>query len=175
MNRAIYTLLIVSAVIMTNGSFAQQHPAKTQEKATGKNENDGKKFYLPYVYLGNSNYRGGQIKKAEFDALLKQGLTAHDTLGNKYKVIGFEFSYGEKSLYEDSIGNNIVVTDYLTEYCPGNTVTPAITSSIYSRTKPGDSVYFDGIKVLKYISNSAQTAPASDATLGIGMKFAIVK
>jgi hypothetical protein len=167
-------LMLVCTMATTAKSYAQQHAAK-EENAAKKPAATGKKFILPYVYLGNSQYKGGQIRKEDFDALLKLGLTAHDSLGNRYKVVGFEFSYGEKSLYEDSIGNNMVVTDYLTEFCPGDTVTQAVSSSIYQRTKPGDSAYFDGIRVLKYLGNSSQTVPAKETTLGMGMKFAIIK
>jgi len=172
MNRTICILLLAYSMIMNIDLLAQQHPAeKTDNTPAGKHV----KFILPYVYLGNSSYKGGPIRKDDFNKLLKQGLTAHDSLGNKYKVIGFEFSYGEKSLYEDSIGNNIVVTDYLTEYCYGDTLTAGIAASIYDRTKAGDSAYFDKIKVLKYINNSNETVPAGDATLGISMKFALTR
>ena len=155
---------------------AQQKTAgKKEVKQVEKSAPAGKKVLLPYVYLGNSTYKSGAIQKKVFDDLLKQGLTAHDSLGNKYKVTGFEFSYGERSLYEDSLGTPMIVTDYLTEYCTGNTVTPGIAASLPDRTKAGDSVYFDGIRVLKYLNNSTETVPANETTLGMGMKFGIIK
>lgn len=175
MKNITYILLLVCLPVLSIVAVGQQPAGKTDSGKPAAKTAPAVKHYLPYVYLGTSNYRGGAIKKSEFDQLLKQGLTARDTFGNNYKVIGFEFSYGEKSLYEDSVGNNIVLTDYLTEFCHGDTVTPAISSTIYDRTKPGDSVYFDGIKVLKYIGNTKETVPYADATLGMGMKFWITR
>jgi hypothetical protein len=101
-----------------------------------------------HAYLGTSDYSGGLISKRDFDKYLKQGLTAKDSLGNMYKVNGFMFSYGERNLYEDSLGNLMVLTDYLTEWCAGDTVTPAISNNLFSRTKPGDTAYIDQIRVL---------------------------
>ena len=175
MRRITYILLLVCVSVLTTATFAQQPKGKTDKNNPAVKSEPPRGHYLPFVYLGSSNYRGGPIRKSEFDNLLKQGLTARDTFGNRYRVLGFEFSYGEKSLYEDSVGNSIVLTDYLTEFCPGDTVTPAVSSSIYDRTKAGDSVYFDGIKVLKYIGNSKETVPQADATLGMGMKFVITR
>ena len=99
------------------------------------------------AYLGRSSMSDGLIPKRTFDSLLKQGLTAKDSLGNLYKVSGFTFGYGERNLYEDSIGNMMVLTDYLTEYCPGDTISLAMSRNIFYKTKPGDTAYFDNIKV----------------------------
>lgn len=98
--------------------------------------------------LGHSEASGGKIPKSVFDSLLKQGITAKDSLGNLFQVQGFYFSYGERSLYEDSIGNLIVMTDYLTEFCPGDTISSAIAHTLFTRTKRGDTAYFDNIKVI---------------------------
>ncbi|MGZ7142769.1 hypothetical protein ACXWOE_10135, partial [Streptococcus pyogenes] len=64
------------------------------------------------------------------------------------RVAGFIFNYKERNIYEDSVGNIIPVTDLLMEYCPGDTLTPAISASIYQRTKRGDTAYFDDIRVV---------------------------
>ena len=116
-----------------------------------KKEDDGKaKVSAPKVihaYLGQSAYSSGTISKRDFDTYLKQGLSAKDSMDNSYKVKAFTFTYAERNLYEDSIGNLMILTDYLSEFCSGDTVTTAISNNIYYKTKPGDTAYFDNIKV----------------------------
>lgn len=119
-----------------------------------------KKVYYPVV-LGLSDRSGGTIPKQLFDSLLRQGVRAQDTAG---QVSGFMFNYKERNIYEDSVGNIIVLTDLLTEYCPGDTLTPGISNSIYLRTKKGDTAYFDNIRL---------TLPGKGEVPGKGMKFVI--
>jgi hypothetical protein len=130
---------------------------------------DKKKLFLPQAYLGNSEYYNGAIKKDVLSNLLKQGLTSKDAAGNKYKVTGFEFAYSERALYEDSIGNLQVLVDYMFEYCPGDTLSPGVSSVIYDRFKVGDTVFFNRIHVLKPNSGSGEVVS------GKGMKFVITK
>lgn len=99
------------------------------------------------VYLGNSGISEGPVTKTQFDALILTGLTSRDTSGTPAKVEGFTFTYVERSIYEDSVGNLIPVTDYLTEYCAGDTLSPAIKAGLSDRTKAGDTVIIDRIKV----------------------------
>lgn len=108
---------------------------------------DEKKPSVMYAYLGRSAVRDGKLSKKVFDSLLKQGITAKDSIGNTYKIDGFMFSYGERVLYEDSVGNLMVLTDMITEYCPGDTLSPALKRSMFSRTKAGDTAYIDDVKV----------------------------
>ncbi len=98
-------------------------------------------------YLGGSGLYGGPISKRLFDSYLSQGLIAKDSMGNQYKVDGFTFGYAERNLYEDSVGNLMVLTDYLSEFCPGDSVSAAISNNIYHKTKPGDTAYFENVKV----------------------------
>ena len=140
-----------------------------------------KKLFVPPVYLGNSDYSDGPIKKTLFDSLLKQGLKSHDSLGNIYRVIGFDFSYAERNLYEDSVANLIVLTDFSSEYCPGDTISADISrstensESIYKRTKGGDTVYFDHIRLSVLPGNKILSANDTLPVLGKGMKFVIIK
>ena len=164
-----------------------------QEKTN--NGKDAKPAFMPPVFLGRSDYKGGPIKNATFNALLKQGLTCHDSLGNKYRVIGFDFGYNERKIYEDSVGNLIAVMDFSSEHCKGDTLSAELSTtrntiiadhldgdpdasdvskSIYERTKPGDTVYFDHIMVAKYI-NAKETLPDTKAVKGRNMKFYFVK
>jgi len=122
---------------------------------------------LLFPYLGNSNYSEGFIPKRAFDSLLKQRITARDSNGNSYKVTGFTFSYGERNLYEDSIGNLMMLTDYFSEYCVGDTITPAIRYMLNdNRTKAGDTAYIESIKVILSEGRTLRTK---------GMKFILTK
>jgi hypothetical protein len=166
MNRTVNIFLLVFLLAIGLNLLAQQ---KTKGKAT----NVAGKLLLPNTYLGRSEHSGGPIQKGTFDELLKQGVTAHDSMGNKYKVVGFQFSYAERNVYEDSAGNLQMVMDYAYEYCPGDTVTSTIAASICERTKPGDTLYFDRVSVVKISKNSTQ--PESESFAARGMKFYIVK
>ncbi|MCD6062092.1 MAG: hypothetical protein K0R82_3 [Flavipsychrobacter sp.] len=100
------------------------------------------------VYLGRSAITdGSKVSKKTFDSLLKQGLTSRDSLGSPYSVDGFALTYGERNLYEDSIGNLMWITDHLVEYCMGDSLTTFLLNNITERSKPGDTVYFDQITV----------------------------
>jgi len=122
-------------------------PAKTVEKpavATYKN------YTTPIaVYLGHSSITGGTVPKQEFDSLLKEGLWGKDSSGVEYKVTGFNFNYAERNIYEDSTGGPMVLTDYMMEPCIGDTVDAIIAATIYKRTKAGDTVFIDQLKLLR--------------------------
>lgn len=157
-------LLVFFAVTL----WAQQKKTqKTQEKVADNSIGQKKPKYKPIpVYLGHSGINGGQISKTLFDSLLKQGLTSVDSAGVVYPVLNFIFNYAERNLYEDSIGNLVMLTDYMLEYCPGDTLTSDISSTIYQRTKSGDTLYFDRIIVKR---------PDSTEASGTSMKFEISK
>lgn len=97
------------------------------------------------VFLGRSTLSGGAISKRAFDSLAGQGLRL---AGNNGTVSSFQFIYAERSLYEDSVGNPLITTDYLTEYCYGDTLSASIREGLKDRTKPGDTAYFDQIRIL---------------------------
>ncbi len=170
MDRTVKILLLVVLVAFGLNLWAQQ---KAGAKADGKGKSTSN-ILLPTVYLGKSDYSGGNIRKDDFDRLLKQGLTSRDSAGNKYKVMSFDFNYVERELYEDSIGNLKIMADVYFEYCPGDTISGNIAASIYDRVKAGDTIYVDRVKVAKYLNKSMK---ATD-TLVIGakgMKFVITK
>lgn len=161
MKRIVNTILIVGLMLVTIRLWA----------AAGNGEQKGKtplahKQPPVYTYLGNSVMNGGAVPKATFDALLKQGLHAKDSLGGVCTIVSFDFNYVERNLYEDSAGKLMVVPDYLLEHCFGDTITKDIAASIYDRTKEGDTTYFDNIVV---------TRPDGSPGMGKSMKFTITK
>lgn len=148
MKRILNILLVTSLVFFAVVLWAQdanKKDAKVPEK---------KKLPKVAVYLGHSNLTGGKISKTLFDSLLKQGLTSKDSSGNDYKVVNFMFTYAELNLYEDSVGKLMFMTDYRSEFCPGDTITENIAGSLYQRTKVGDTLYFDQITVRRASDNA---------------------
>lgn len=100
------------------------------------------------VYLGKSNYRDTTISERKFDELLREGLTSRDSLGNEYRVLSYLLTYGERNLYEDSVGNLMMLTDLLTHPCDSGAKPPGfLLQNIIERSKPGDTVYFDQVTV----------------------------
>src|SRR5690606_4284150 len=90
---AIYLLMISAGICL---------PALAQK---GKKESSGKAVPAMQAYLGKSDFYEGKISKENFDSLLRQGIMVRDSSGNEYPVHGFYFNYAERNLYEDSVGN----------------------------------------------------------------------
>ncbi|MCD6013553.1 MAG: hypothetical protein K0Q79_3415 [Flavipsychrobacter sp.] len=176
MVRTVKFLFLLSMAAACLNLWAQQKkPNGKPAIAKTEGSEQHKKILLPTVYLGKSDYSGGPIKTEEFNKLLKQGLTSRDSLGNKYKVLGFGFNYAERALYEDSIGNAKIMVDILYEFCPGDTITSNVSASIYERIKPGDTVYIERVTVVKYLPKSNKVQPDADAIGAKGLKCVIVK
>ncbi len=145
MKKTILLLLaVISLVAVVYEQSSAQQVIATFDKDPRKDSVNKKVVTYP-VLLGSSDLSGGVISKQLFDSLLHQGLRPQDP---EARVAGFLFNYMERNIYEDSVGNIIPVTDLLMEYCPGDTLTTAISSSIYYRTKRGDTAYFDDIRVV---------------------------
>ena len=192
MYRTISLLLLILLIITGFNLQAQQ---KKPDDKSAQNNKKNTHIFKPPVFLGHSEYTGGPIKKEVFNNLMKQGLISKDSLGNRYRIVEFDFGYAERNLYEDSVGNLVAMMDYLSEHCPGDTLPVDITQtkhteisnyldgdpdsgdvsrSIYNRAKPGDTLYFDKIQVAKYIS-ATQSLPDTSAILARSLKFWIVK
>lgn len=133
--------------------FAQNPKAAGDSKPVAGRKDTSSIPFIP-VYLGQSQYKGGPIPKAKFDELLHHGITSKDSLGNKYNIIGFMFTYVERNLYEDSVGKLMIVPDYIAEYCEGDTIGVDISTSLYERIKQNDTVYFDNITLRKQADGS---------------------
>ena len=173
MNRTVKILLPILLLVAAINLLAQQ-------KTVGKNDKQsklvsGKKVFMPPVYLGNYQCSGGPLKKAELEQLLHHQLTSKDADGTKYKILEFTFTYAEAQMYEDSIGNPLFTTDYASEYCPGDTVSASISANMPSRLKPGDSVFFDRIKIVRYAKNGTGTMPDTTAFEGKPFKCYVTR
>ncbi len=160
MNRRL--LFFAAIALLFTTAYAQRKPAK--DKASTKPVAAPSKPVMEVAIGRSSNWSGGVIPKSEFDAIAPQGLRIKN--GQGAFIEGFSFTYGERNMYEDSAGNAKPVTDYLTEYCMGDTLSPIISHTIASRTKPGDTAYYDDIHI-----RLADGKPA----LGKSMKFVITR
>jgi hypothetical protein len=159
-NRKFKTLAIPVLVIMLVAGIALNVWAEEQ-----KDKEKSKPKPIP-VFLGRTDIFDGKIPKKIFDSLLKQGLTSKDSLGRAFKVDGFLLTYGERNLYEDSIGRPLVITDLLSEVCYGDTLRRELLENILDRSKAGDTVYFDQITVI---------SPEGKGAHGRGMRLIIGK
>ncbi len=159
MKRMTFLLLMLITLFAGAYQVSAQQVIATFDKDPRK-DTVSRKITYPVV-LGASQLSGGNIGKQVFDSLLQQGLYARDS---GHKVAGFIFNYKERNIYEDSVGNIIPVTDLLMEYCPGNVLTPGVAATIYTRTKRGDTAFFDDIRVI---------LPDGKEGRGRGMKFVI--
>lgn len=116
-----------------------------------------KKASRPLVYLGTTDFSGGIITRNDFLNNVKQGITSKDETGNLLKVVGFNFIYAERRLFEDSAGNMAFQTDYSYEACIGDTLNPIISSSMNNLLKGGDTVFFSQVMVQRKIGNEIDT------------------
>jgi len=141
-------ILFIALLVLTAISIKAQTEKKEAEEKHIKID----RTRFP-VYLGHSKLSGGPISKALFDSLLKQGVTASDSAGHPFKVEGFMLTYAEVKLYEDSVGTLFLNSDYHEEYCPGDTLTSFLAhdeyGNLFDRTKTGDTVYFDRVKLIR--------------------------
>lgn len=143
-------LVLLLLLLVAAGLWAQ-----TKDKKAVK----PKVYHVP-VYLGRSGVTdGSKLSKHLFDSLLLQGLVARDTTNTNYTVDGFAFTYAERNLYEDSVGQLMWLTDFLTEYCYGDTLSTFLQGNITGRSKPGDTVYFDNITLRNSEGKGASGRP----------------
>lgn len=159
MKKAVYLLTLLLSLGVVYSVYAQKEQKDDKEKKK-------KKVYKVPVYLGNTNIKDTAIPHYVFDSLLATKITARDSNGSAYQIHGYLFTYGERNLYEDSVGNLMWVTDLLSEYCYGDTMTSWLLGAITDRTKYGDTIYFDQIKT---------TSPEGKPVDGKPMRIVLTK
>ena len=93
-----------------------------------------------------------------FDSLLRQGFTSRDSNGRVFDVKSFMFTYCERKLYEDSIGNPMILTDYISEYCFDNKLKDYQLAALLDRSKWGDTLIIEKIKLEAADSTAAGAA-----------------
>ncbi len=116
------------------------------------------------TYLGCAITDSVFVDKNLFDSLVALPICAKDSNNNYCKVQSFEITYAERGLYQDSTGLPIVVTDYSSVTCKGDTIPTAWKQIFHDRSYKGDTIYFD-----KIIAKS----PDQKMRLCKGLKFVI--
>lgn len=96
-------------------------------------------------YLGCSMTDEKAVSREAFEALIDLPLCAKDTGKNHCKIQSFQITYAERGLYQDSTGLPIVVTDYSSVKCIGDTIPMAWRTIFHQRSYKGDTIYFDKI------------------------------
>jgi hypothetical protein len=76
------------------------------------------------------------------------------------------FTYCERNLYEDSVGNPIILTDYLSEFCMKGKLEDYQLEAILDKSKRGDTLIIE-----KIMLTSADSAKATG--FGKSMKLTI--
>lgn len=148
MKRIVQILILMLVAVMAPKVFADE---KDQD-------NDKAKVKKPVpvkVYIGNSNIDSGVITTRLFDSLLRQGFTSRDSNGRVFNVKSFMFTYCERNLYEDSVGNPMILTDYISEYCFDNKLIDYQLEGILGRAKWGDTLIIEKIKLVAADSTEA--------------------
>ena len=150
-------------------SFSIGYAAYAQKKAKPEpvlGAAAAKKYPPVFTYLGKAQLKGGNISKSDLLNNIKQGLKAKDESGTLYTILNFNLTYGERNLYEDSVGDLKMMTDYQLIKCMGDSVITLTINDIADRLKEGDTLYFD-----KIIVNRADNTTTQSKSL----KFGIIK
>ncbi|MBC7553125.1 MAG: hypothetical protein H7257_04025 [Taibaiella sp.] len=163
------TTIFTGVILLMFGLYKAIAQQKGKEKTVAAAK-PKKAALTPVVYLGKSDFAGGKISVSKFSSLLKQGISARDSAGNTYNIVGFYLNYDEMRLYEDSVGESIITMDLSREYCSGDTVSTNIAQSIFDRVKKGDTVFFDQVMLTKNAANRRL-----DTFLGKDLKCIIMK
>lgn len=111
-----------------------------------KKKKEKKPVPVPVYFMGTTIDQA-ELGKREFDALIKKGFTSIDSNGRVFNVEQFMFTFCERNLYEDSVGNPMILTDYLSEYSFSNQFKEYQLEALLRRAKPGDTVFIEKIKL----------------------------
>ena len=166
MKKVIITVALLSAVLYLPVAAQQAKHKKPAATATGTASDKPKETPLARVTLNHWSVATGALTKHQYDSLAKGQLYVDDPKYPGAVVEKFTYIYGERNLYEDSTGNMMMVTDYLSEPCLGDTLSSSINESLFHRTKNGDTAYYSEI-VLRMADGSSG--------VGLPLKLTITK
>lgn len=140
MKRGAYIVLL----LLAGAAVAAYADEKDQDKDAKK-----KKAEPPVVpvYVAGTDISTASMKVQLFDSLIQKGFAGRDSNGKAYDVKQFMFTYCERNLYEDSVGNPLILTDYLSEYAMDSKFNPYQLASLRSHAKPGDTLIIEKIKL----------------------------
>jgi hypothetical protein len=87
------------------------------------------------------------MTKRVFDSLIKTPLQSVDSSKKTYSVLSFDMVLAERNLYEDSIGNAIIVPDYSSYNNKGAVMNENHLSYILNHSKIGDTLFINDVIV----------------------------
>ena len=137
---------IVALALAPAGAQRSRTNPQTDKRKGGK---DTARREVPPMTLAFGNIATeGPVKKAAFDAATRTtGLHVTDSRGQGARVENFGMTFAERVMYEDSIGNPLPTTDYLTEFYEGSALPEDIATELRLRAKTGDTIFFERAKV----------------------------
>jgi hypothetical protein len=157
-------LLIAAIALLFTAAYAQKKSVKEKTPLRQAAARPPVRPMLEVAIGRSGNLDGGVISEKDFDAIAPKGIHIKDPQGAF--IEGFSFTYAERNVYEDSAANQKLVTEYFSEYCIGDTLSPIISQTIGDRTKPGDTAYYDDIHI---------RLPDGKTATGKSMKFVIAR
>lgn len=101
--------------------------------------------YAWRAFFGCMVEDSSSVEKNAFDILVGKKLCAKDSAGNLLTVESFTITYAERGLYQDSTGLPIIITEYSTAECKGDTIPAQWIADFRERSYRGDTVYFDHV------------------------------
>ncbi len=118
-----------------------------------------KKATVPQVTVrwGADTTLPGAMTVAAFRKQITERLQIVNDSANRWKIRGFDFQYAERGMYEDSAGNPLMVVEYLSEFCPGDSVSSGIRGQLPPRVKAEDTAFISRIRIADSAGNVAAT------------------
>ena len=150
-----YLLLALLAGISLTVAYAQNTKKKGVEIA--KKEGPKTITGIPLSWGGKALLESEKVNAALLRDLMQKSLTVTSGIGS---INGFSFTYAERAMYEDSLGNPLPLTDYMTEYCFGDTLSKNIKLLLPAKVKAGDTVYIADVKVQQAAGKPVLGRPA---------------
>ena len=102
---------LITILILCTAFYAVAQKGKMNIQKSSV-ETTNKKPKTIWAYWGDNTYGDKYMTKRVFDSLIKTPLQSVDSSNKTYSVLSFDMVLAERNLYEDSIGNAIIVPDY---------------------------------------------------------------
>jgi hypothetical protein len=141
MKAYLITILILCTTFL---AFAQKSKTTIQKNSL---ENTNKKPKTIWAYWGDNTYGDKNMTKRVFDSLIKTPLQSIDSSKKTYSVLSFDMVLAERNLYEDSIGNAIIIPDYSSYNNKGAVMNENHLSYIINHSKIGDTLFINDVIV----------------------------
>jgi hypothetical protein len=135
------TILILCTTFL---AYAQKSKTTIQKSSV---ETTNKKTKTIWAYWGDNTYGDKNMTKRVFDSLIKTPLQSVDSSKKTYSVLSFDMVLTERNLYEDSIGNAIIVPDYSSYNNKGAVMNENHLSYILNHSKIGDTLFINDVIV----------------------------